>query len=164
MIGRARLLAFGLERQPPYLLISLLVALAGCGIEAESRNQEDAGAPEDAWLALAEGAQRIQVGGGRDVEQVLPPSVEIVVGELVEFVTTDRRVHTLTFLVDSLSPEARQFLVDTHQLQLPPLLERGSRLLVDFSDAPPGRYVFSSQGHGDPAYGAVTVRTVLPDR
>ncbi len=152
MIGRARLLALG------------LVALVGCGIEAETPIQEDAGAPEDPWLALAEGAQRIQLGGGRDVEHVLPLTVEIAVGELVEFVTIDRRVHMLTFVVDSLSPEGHQFLVDTHQLRGPPLLERGSRVLLDFSEAPPGRYVLLSQGHGDPVYGSVTVRSVLTER
>ena len=150
--------------RPAELVTLGLVALAGCGVEAETRIQEDAGAPEDPWLALAQGAQRIQLGGGRDVEHVLPPTVEITVGELVEFVTIDRRVHTLTFVVDSLSPEAHQFLVDTHQLRGPPLLERGNRLLVDFGEAPPGRYVFSSQGHGDPVYGSVTVRGVPTDR
>ena len=150
MTGRARLLA--------------LVVLVGCGVEAEAGREDEAGAPEGSWLALAEGAQRIQLGGGRDVEHVLPTAVEIAVGGLVEFVTIDRHVHTLTFVVDSLSPEAHQFLVDTRQLLGPPLLERGSRLLVDFSGAPPGRYVFSSRSHGDPAYGSVTVRSVLTDR
>ena len=69
----------------------------------------------------------------------------------------------MSFVSDSLSPEGLTYLADTGQLRGPPLLTRGSRFLVDFRDAPVGRYVFSSESHGAPVFGSVTVRRVEVD-
>ena len=98
------------------------------------------------------------------MEHVVPPHVEMAMGEWVQFLTLDRRVHMVSFVPDSLSPKALEYLVDTGQLEGPPLLARGSRFLVDFRDAPAGRYVFSSVSHGDPVFGSVTVREPPADR
>ena len=103
-------------------------------------------------------AQVVQLSGGRDVEHVVPPHLDIARGEWVQFVTLDRRVHMVSFVPDSLSPEALEYLSDTGQIEGPPLLQQGSRFLVDFREAPAGRYVFSSVSHGDPVFGSVTVR------
>ena len=97
------------------------------------------------------------------MEHIVPPHLEIETGEWVQFVTLDRRVHTLSFVPDSLSLEALEYLTDTGQLEGPPLLALGSRFLVDFRDAPAGRYVFSSESHGDPVFGSVTVREISTD-
>ena len=140
-----------------------LLILGGGGVEAETRSQEAADAAESPF-PVVEATQVIQLGGGRDQEHVLLLTLEISVGEWVEFVTLDRRVHTLSFVADSLSPEAREFLLATGQLHGPPLLERGTRLFVDFREAPVGRYVFSSRSHGEPVYGSVTVREDSADR
>ena len=107
---------------------------------------------------IAAVAQVVELSGARDLEHVVPPHLEIETGEWVQFVTLDRRVHTVSFVPDSLSPEALEYLVHTEQLAGPPLLVRGSRFLVDFREAPLGRYVFSSVSHGDPVFGSVTVR------
>lgn len=109
-------------------------------------------------------AQVIQLGGGRDREHVLPLTTKVSVGDWVEFVTLDRRVHTLSFVVDSLTSGATAYLRATGQLHSPPLLERGSRFLVDFGEAPAGRYVFSSRSHGAPVFGSITVRAESADR
>ena len=85
-------------------------------------------------------------------------------GSGFQFVTLDPRVHTVSFVPDSLSPEAFEYLADTGQLQGPPLLARGNRFLVDFRNAPAGRYVFSSASHGDPVFGSITVREPSADR
>jgi plastocyanin len=134
-----------------------LLILTGCGVEAETKSGEAAGAVQEV-PSLVEAAHVIQLGGGRDQEHVLPPNLEISVGEWVEFVTLDRRVHTLSFVADSLSTEALEYLRGAGQLHSPPLLERGTRFFVDFREAPEGRYVFSSRSHGEPVYGSVTVR------
>ena len=97
------------------------------------------------------------------MEYVVPPHLEIATGEWVQFLTLDRRVHTVSFAPDSLSPEALEYLAATGQLEGPPLLARGSRFLVDFQEAPAGRYVFSSVSHGDPVFGSVTVRELPAD-
>lgn len=143
-------------------MLAGLAVMVACGIEPKMPQVVEEADP-DPHSEIAAVAQVIQLSGGRDVEHIVPPHVEIETGEWVQFVTLDRRVHTLSFLPDSLSPEAFAYLADTGQLEGPPLLERGSRFLVDFRDAPSGRYVFSSESHGDPVFGSVTVRKVATD-
>jgi plastocyanin len=138
------------------------LAVAGCGIETKAPQVvEEAGTDPHSEIAAV--AQVVQLSGGRDVEHVVPTHLEIELGQWVQFVSLDRRVHTLSFVPDSLSPEALVYLTDTGQLEGPPLLMRGSRFLVDFREAPAGRYVFSSTSHGDPVFGSITVRDVPVD-
>ncbi len=139
------------------------LAVVGCGIETKAPSEEIAEAGRDPHSEIAASAQLVQLSGGRDVEHVVPTHLEIGLGEWVQFVSLDRRVHTLSFVPDSLSPEALVYLADTGQLEGPPLLARGSRFLVDFREAPVGRYVFSSTSHGDPVFGSITVREVPAD-
>jgi plastocyanin len=136
----------------------VFLAVVGCGIEPKATPDPVVEADTSPYTAIVAAAQVVQLSGGRDIEHVVPPHVEVLVGEWVQFLTLDRRVHTVSFVQDSLSPEALKYLTDTGQLHGPPLLERGSRFLVDFREAPAGRYVFSSVSHGDPVFGSVTVR------
>ena len=145
-------------------LAFLAVAVVGCGIEPKTTPDPVEEASPDPYSEVVAIAQVVQLSGGRDVEHVVPPHLEIAMGEWVQFLTLDRRVHMVSFVPDSLSPEALEYLADTGQLEGPPLLTRGSRFLVDFRDAPAGRYVFSSVSHGDPVFGSVTVRELLEDR
>jgi plastocyanin len=140
------------------------LVVVGCGIEPKAPPEAVEEATTDPYSEIAAVAQVVQLSGGRDVEHVVPPHLEIETGEWVQFVTLDRRVHTVSFVPDSLSPEAFAYLADTGQLEGPPLLTRGSRFLVDFRDAPAGRYVFSSSSHGDPVFGSVTIREPSADR
>ncbi len=140
------------------------LAVVGCGIEPKTPPEPVEEANTGPYSEIIAMAQVVQLSGGRDVEHVVPPHLEIGMGEWVQFLTLDRRVHTVSFVPDSLSPAALEYLTDTGQLQGPPLLARGSRFLVDFRKAPAGRYVFSSASHGDPVFGSVTVREPLADR
>ena len=140
------------------------LAVMGCGIETKTSLEGVGEASTDLHSEIAAVAQVVQLTGGRDVEHVVPPNLEIELGEWVQFVSLDRRVHTVSFVPDSLSPEALEYLSDTGQLHGPPLLARGNRFLVDFRNAPAGRYVFSSASHGDPVFGSVTVREPRADR
>jgi plastocyanin len=139
------------------------LAVLGCEIETKTSLEEVGEAGTDLHSEIAAVAQVVQLTGGRDVEHVVPPHLEIELGEWVQFVSLDRRVHTVSFVPDSLSPEALVYLADTDQLDGPPLLMRGSRFLVDFRDAPSGRYVFSSTSHGDPVFGSITVGEISAD-
>ena len=130
----------------------------GCGIEPKAIPEPVEEADTGPYAEIVATAQVVQLSGGRDVEHVVPPHLDISTGEWVQFVTLDRRVHLVSFVPDSLSPEALEYLADTGQLEGPPLLQQGSRFLVDFREAPAGRYVFSSVSHGDPVFGSVTVR------
>jgi plastocyanin len=136
------------------------LAVVGCGIETKTRLEVSGVDSTDLHADIAAVAQVIRLSGGRDVEHVVPPHLEIDLGEWVQFVSLDRRVHTVSFAPDSLSPEALVYLIDTGQLEGPPLLVLGSRFLVDFREAPPGRYVFTSTSHGDPVFGSITVREI----
>ncbi len=101
--------------------------------------------------------ERVTLGGAREREHVVPPTVLVESGTVVEFYTVDWRVHSIRFLEDSLPPRARRFLEDKGQLSSPPLVERGSRFVVDFMDAPPGRYPYFSHGQGESARGVIVV-------
>lgn len=101
--------------------------------------------------------ERVSLGGARASEHVVPPTVVVESATVVEFYTVDRRVHSITFMEDSLTLPARKFLEDKGQLTSPPLVERGSRFVVDFMDAPPGRYPYCSHGHGESACGVIVV-------
>lgn len=130
-------------------------ALAACG---------GADNPPDEELREA-----LDIGGDREVptvrmesregaEVVDPATVEVRPGWLVEFRSTDGRVRTVSFTGESLSGDARSFLSSTGQEGSPPLVERDARFVVDFTDAPPGRYPFLVEGSGAPARGVVVVR------
>ena len=138
-------------------------AVVGCGIQPKATPEEVDQAGTDPFAEVAAAAHVVELSGGRDVEHIVPPNVDIEIGVWVQFVTLDRRVHTVSFVSDSLSPEGIAHLTHTGQLQGPPLLTRGSRFLVDFRGAPVGRYVFSSESHGAPVFGSVTVRRVEVD-
>jgi len=100
----------------------------------------------------------MRLGGGRDEEHLLPAQVEIYEGESVGFVSLDHRLHSLSFLVDSLSSEMVSFLSETKQLAPVPLMTQGDCLELRFNGAPSGRYSFVSRGYGGLAYGEIIVQ------
>ena len=101
---------------------------------------------DDARVQVRLGRQpRLGVGGhllaGADVlDLVVGRRTQLTVrpGDFVEFVTQDRRVHVLTFDLQSLSPPAAEFLLGSGQQSSPPLVESGTRFVVSFASAPPG--------------------------
>lgn len=135
--------------------ILLLLCSTTCGSSPET--DPNAELLEALGLDRDEELYRIVLGGQGRMEHLVPTRLEIPQGAIVEIVTVDRRIHTVTFLPDSLSPEAEAFLRETNQMQSPPLLERGSRFVISFRDAPPGRYAFVSEGHGGTASGIIVI-------
>ena len=99
---------------------------------------------------------RVIIRGG-DTESASPLKTEVSVGSYVEFVTADWFVHEVAFELDSLSPAARNFLERTDQVASPPLIHKASRYVIDFSEAPPGRYPFILGGNGVSGRGVVVV-------
>ncbi len=152
---------------PTYVIrkVAALACLCVVGCEIETKTQLEVSGVDstDLHSEIAAVAQVIHLSGGRDIEHIVPPHLEIELGEWVQFVSLDRRVHAVSFVPDSLSPEAFAYLADTGQLEGPPLLALGNRFLVDFREAPAGRYVFSSTSHGDPVFGSITVREATAD-
>jgi len=150
--GRAGLLPFGLPAPPGTFPAAalLLVFLSACGVGD--------GTPEDGASPPAPDAvERIVLGGRGSEEHVVPTRIRIPPGGAVEFVSVDHRVHTVTFLLDRLSPEVRDFLTRTGQDRSPPLARRGARFRVSLRGAPPGRYPFVARAHGGAAEGVLEV-------
>lgn len=108
-------------------------------------------------LSLADRVHRVRLSGG-DMERAEPAETEVEPGAYVEFFTTDGLVHEVVFIADSLNAEQWAFLERTDQVASPPLLELGSRYVLAFASAPPGRYPFVLEGNGRPGRGAITVR------
>lgn len=80
-------------------------------------------------------------------------------GSYVEFVTTDWLVHEVRFEIDSLGTAQRAFLERTDQVASPPLIERESRYVLSFVEAPPGRYGYRLEGNGRAGRGVIVVVT-----
>ena len=90
-------------------------------------------------------------------ETVEPDELNVEPGWYVEFFTRDGRVHTVSFLMDSLNGAQAEFLRSTGQDRSPPLLEVDSRYVVSFEGAPAGRYPFQVEGNGASARGTILV-------
>lgn len=135
----------------------LVLGMTGCGSSREEI--PDAELERARALGLPSGARlyRVTLGGRGAREHVVPTLITVRPGDGVEFFTADHRVHTVTFLPDSLTPAAHVFLESSGQLRSPPLVARGTRFILRFQDAPPGRYPFVSEGHGGTAHGVVVV-------
>ena len=144
----------------PFLKIGggvLLLFLSSTTCGGTPETGPDVELREALGLESDEELYRIVLGGQGRMEHLVPTRLEIPQGAIVEIVTVDRRVHTVTFLQDSLSPQAAAFLTETNQMQSPPLLEQGSRFVISFREAPPGRYHFVSEGHGGTASGIIVI-------
>lgn len=107
---------------------------------------------------------RVELAAESNRETATPSEVRVPPGAFVEFVTTDRRLHTVEFSLDDTSAAGAEFLRDTGQDASPPLLELGSRFVVSFADAPTGRYPYLVEGNGEPVRGVVVVGTGEDER
>ena len=141
----------------PALGLVLLVALGSACEKKDVSLQPDAVLRDSLGLGDEDRVHRVQLSGPDNRETVEPASVEVRPGDFVEFMTTDRRVHAVSFLLDSLPAGGADFLRRTSQESSPPLLEPEARFLVTFEGAPVGRYPFVISGNGAEARGAIVV-------
>ena len=147
----------------PVVLIPLLVlcsAAAACGPTNE--NPPDQLLRDSLGLQETDQVFRVTVSASDNRERPRPPEVRVPPGTFVEFVTTDRRLHTVSFLLDSIPRASADFLTSSGQDRSPPLLELGARFVVSFRDAPPGRYPYRVEGNGEPGRGVVIVEREPP--
>jgi len=140
----------------PIIGLILLAALGACE-RKDATLQPDTVLRDSLGLGDEDRVHVVRLSSPGNRELIEPPTLEVRPGDYVEFLTADRRVHAVTFLVDSLSPPAAAFLREHSQESSPPLIEPESRFLVTFEDAPPGRYPFVLSGNGTEARGAIVV-------
>ncbi len=100
---------------------------------------------------------RVALTGGAS-ERADPAALSIDPGAHVEFVTMDWLVHEVIFEADSVGAAGWRFLFGTDQTASPPLIDLGSRYVLSFEEAPPGRYPYLLEGNGAPGRGVIVVR------
>lgn len=155
MRGRGDSLRVGFRRSP-LLLCCVAVLLTACAPEPDPTLQPDEVLQAELGLTPRDRVYRIAVSGG-PIERAVPAALSIDPGAYVEFVTADWLVHEILFETDSLGAAQRDFLVRTQQVESPPLIERESRYVLSFVDAPPGRYTYRLEGNGRPSRGVIVV-------
>jgi len=142
------------------VLLSLLPVWAGCErapvVPSDPELREELGIPDDVRI------HRVDLSGRADETRVIPRSVSIRPGDVLQFVVLDRRVHLVRFDPETLPDELWRFLVETSQDRPPPLVERGARLVLSFEGAPEGVYAFRVEGNGPPVEGDITVEASAP--
>lgn len=130
--------------------------LAGCRSEPDLTLQPDSVLQATLGLQPHDRVYRVAVTGG-EIERADPAALSIEVGSYVEFISTDWLVHEILFDTVGLTPAQRGFLRNTDQVHSPPLIDRGSRYVLSFVDAPTGRYGFRLEGNGRASSGAIVV-------
>jgi len=100
---------------------------------------------------------RIDLSGRADFTRVIPRLTEASPGDVVQFVVLDHRVHLVRFREELLRTDQIEFLRATSQDRFPPLVERGSRLVLSFEGAPAGEYSFQIEGNGLPVDALIRV-------
>lgn len=137
------------------------LALSGCG-PGESDLPPDARLQRELGLEPSDRVHQVLLHGG--IEGSVEPAEAVVLqGDYLQFVTADSWVHELIFEADSLAGPALAFMEGFDQLAGPPMVSRGSRFVLSFVEAPPGRYPFRVEG-GGPARRGVIVVEPLPAR
>jgi hypothetical protein len=141
--------------------LAIGLALSGCG-SGESDLPPDGRLQRELGLEPSDRVHEVRLHGG--VQGSVEPAEAVVLqGDYLQFVTADAWVHELLFEADSLSGPALAFMEGLDQLAGPPMVSRGSRFVLSFVDAPPGRYPFRVEG-GGPARTGVIVVEPLPAR
>lgn len=140
------------------LLLALL--LVGFSCDGPNPHPPDALLRDSLGLTLDDRVHRVGIERVNGSERITPRRVRIRPGDHVSFETRDRYVHTVSFVLDSLSADQRAWLRSTDQDRSPPLLRLDARFVVRFGgDAPPGSYPFLVEGNGRPGRGAVVLVT-----
>lgn len=142
-------------RVPSAAVVAYLL-LAACQPPDPSL-QPDETLQAELGLTTRDLVHRVTVTGGQ-TERADPAALSIEPGAHVEFVTTDWLIHEVLFEPDSVGPEGWAFLARTDQTASPPLIDRDSRYVLSFEDAPPGRYPYLLEGNGAAGRGVIIVR------
>lgn len=142
------------------LVAGTVLVVAACG-QPDPSLQADETLRTELGLTARDHVHRVTLSGG-EAERADPAAVSIEPGAHVEFVTVDWLIHEVVFERDSLGAGAWAFLERTDQTASPPLIERESRYVLTFEDAPPGRYPYRLEGNAAPGRGVIIVTEPEP--
>lgn len=145
----------GRLRAAPLVAGAACLLTVGCG-QPDPSLQADETLRTELGLTARDQIHRVTLTGG-EVERADPAAVSIEAGAHVEFVTADWLIHEVVFEPDSVGASGWAFLARTDQTASPPLIDRDSRYVLSFEEAPPGRYPYRLEGNGAPGRGVIIV-------
>ena len=137
--------------------LALLLLVGGCEDPPDPELLPDTLLRDSLGLDDDDRVWTVRLTAPENRERLAPSEVRIGAGGWLQFVTGDRRLHVVRFLMDEMPPAQAEFLRRTGQDESPPLLELGARLVLTFEDAPEGRYPYRVTGNGEAADGLVIV-------
>jgi plastocyanin len=140
-------------------LLVLLLLLGAAGCLREPPPPTDPELAEALGLPAGTPIHRVTLSGRGEDTRVLPTLLRVRPGDLVQFVTVDRRVYAVRFDLDALAPEPLGFLRATGQEGSPPLATEGARFVVSLEGAPEGAYPFRVEGYGLGVDGMILVES-----
>jgi hypothetical protein len=91
------------------------------------------------------------------VDIASPAETVVRSGDLVSFELADRRARTVRFEAADLGPASSAWAESAGLLRVPLLSDSGARWVLDFADAPEGRFPFAVVGGGESGSGAIVV-------
>ena len=138
------------------IAVSAVLFVTGCRSEPDLTLRPDSVLQAELGLTEEDRVYRVALTGG-EVERAEPAALSIETGAYVEFVTNDWLVHEILFDSAALTPSQRGFLERTDQMFSPPMIDRGTRYVLSFVDAPPGRYTYRLEGNGLTSRGTIVV-------
>jgi hypothetical protein len=91
------------------------------------------------------------------VDVASPPETVLRAGDLVTFDLADRRPRTVRFATMGLDTTSAAWAEAAGLHRAPFLADSGARWVIDFSDAPAGRFPFTVVGGAEPGDGVIVV-------
>jgi len=134
-----------------------LWALGGCEAELPAPPPTDPDLRAELGIDDDVVIHRVDLTGREDEVRVVPRETVARPGDVVQVVALDHRVYLIAFAAAELGAAQAEFLRSTGQDSPAPLVERGSRLVLTFEDAPPGNYGFRVETAGLSAPGVIRV-------
>jgi plastocyanin len=138
-------------------LSTLGLFLAGCADEVPDELRPDSLLRDSLGLTPADAVHVVAVAVVEGRETATPARTLVRPGQWVSFATRDGRLHHVRFDTTTTPAELDRWLAAGRRLRSPPLLNRDSRWVVDFADAPVGVYPFRLEGTGATGGGVVQV-------
>lgn len=138
-------------------LIAVAVGALACRDEVPEELRPDALLRDSLGLTDDDAVHVVRIDGSGGRDRAVPARLSIRPGERVSFTTTDGRLHHVRFDTAVTAPGPTRWLTSGGRLLSPPLINRDSRWVVAFDDAPPGVYPFRLEGNGAPGGGVVEV-------
>lgn len=139
-----------------FLLLSMALVLVG-GCKAPPELRPDQTLRDSLGLTDRDRVHVVTLRTRGDLELPEPSETLLRPGDYLSFVNGDRRARSIRFGSEGLGGEAREWLAGAAGVNGPLLADVGGRWVIDFSDAPPGRYPFVVLGGGEPGSGTVVV-------